>query len=154
MMGKTKDYGWFWEKLAAYLSRQGLKNTAQRTEIIEHFLGMGGHVTAEEIHLSLKNIDSKAGLATVYRTMGLLKEAGLADQKHFGAAKAAFEVHDPNEHHDHLICRDCGHVVEFENDKIEKLQNDIAKKHGFELADHRLELWGNCLKKNCEHRSS
>jgi Fur family ferric uptake transcriptional regulator len=153
-MEQSKDFGWFWEKLAGHLSKTGLKNTSQRSEIIEHFLKMGGHVSAEQLHMSLKGADSKAGLATVYRTMGLLKEAGLVDQKHFGTSKAAFEVHDPNCHHDHLICRDCGFVVEFENEKIEKLQRDIAKKHGFELVDHRLELWGGCLKKNCEHRKN
>jgi Fur family ferric uptake transcriptional regulator len=143
---------WFWKKLEVYIKKASLKLTSQRREIAEHFLSMDGHISAEQLHSSLKKSGSKAGLATVYRTMTLLKEADLVDQKFFENQKATFEVVNPGEHHDHLICNSCGHVVEFESDQIEKLQLKVAKKFGFTLTDHRLELWGDCQIENCSRR--
>ncbi len=150
----SEKFDWFWKKLDSHLKESSLKNTSQRAEIIRHFLEMSGHISAEQLHLSLKNTGSKAGLATVYRTMALLKDAGLVDQKFFGDQKATFEVINPGEHHDHLICNDCGYVAEFENDEIERIQELIAKELKFELTNHRLELWGKCLIKNCDRKKS
>ena len=88
--------------------------------------------------------EPRIGYATVYRTLKLLKECGLAYERHFGDGVSRYEVAWDDEHHDHLICIDCGKIVEFEDEGIEKLQHDVAAKHGFTLVRHRLELYGMC----------
>lgn len=135
---------WFWEKLDQYLAKQGLKQTQQRRTILEFFLNLNTHVTAEELHEKLRGDDQTIGLATVYRTLSLLKDAGLVDHKQFGDGKSVWEVREPNRHHDHLICLGCGLVIEFENEEIEALQKLVAQKHGFSLTSHNLDLYGQC----------
>jgi len=135
---------WFWERLDQYLAKSQLKHSKQRNFIIAEFLQMKTHVSAEELYSQLKAMDHNPGLATVYRTLNLLKEAGLVDQKQFSDGKSVFEVMAPGSHHDHLICLSCHKVIEFENEEIEKLQEIVAKKHGFKLTKHSLELFGLC----------
>ncbi|MBC7659964.1 MAG: transcriptional repressor [Chitinophagaceae bacterium] len=135
---------WFWEKLNHYLAKSQLKHSKQRNFIIEEFLAMDSHVSAEELYSQLKNRDHNPGLATVYRTLNLLKDAGLVDQKQFSDGKSVFEVMAPDSHHDHLICLSCHKVIEFENEEIERLQELVAKKHSFKLTKHSLELFGHC----------
>ncbi|RYZ64204.1 MAG: transcriptional repressor, partial [Proteobacteria bacterium] len=134
-----------------YLAKSQLKHSKQRNFIIEEFLSMNSHVSAEELYSQLKNMDHNPGLATVYRTLNLLKDAGLVDQKQFSDGKSVFEVMAPDSHHDHLICLLCHKVVEFENEEIERLQEQVAKKYNFKLTKHSLELFGHCsdcVKKN------
>jgi len=146
------DFRWFWQELDRYLGTKSLKQTRQRRIIVQHFLELNRHVDAEELHARTRNAGHDFGLATIYRTLNLLTEAGLAEQKSFTDGKAVFEVNLPDQHHDHLICLECGHVLEFENSEIEDLQEKVAAKHGFELKSHRLDLFGRCLKKDCDLR--
>ncbi len=141
---KTETYAWFWERLDQYLAKAQLKQSKQRNYIIEEFLKMDSHVSAEELYGHLKGSDQNPGLATVYRTLNLLREAGLVDQKQFTDGKSVFEVLTPGSHHDHLICLQCHKVIEFHNAQIEKLQEQIAKDYGFVLKHHSLELFGLC----------
>ena len=141
---KIESYTWFWERLDKYLAKAQLKQSKQRNFIIEEFLKMDKHVSAEELHAHLKFSDQNPGLATVYRTLNLLREAGLVDQKQFTDGKSVFEVLLPGTHHDHLICLHCHKVIEFHNAQIEKLQEQIANEFGFTLKHHSLELFGTC----------
>jgi len=146
------DFAWFWLELDRYLTSKALKQTRQRRIIVQHFLALNRHVDAEELYARTRNAGHDFGLATIYRTLNLLTEAGLAEQKSFSDGRSVFEVNLPDQHHDHLICLECGHVLEFENSEIEDLQEKVAAKHGFELKSHRLDLFGRCLKKDCDLR--
>jgi len=148
----SSDFSWFWTQLDAYLASQDLKQTKQRKLIVEKFLLLDSHVDAEKLHEVIRGEGHNVGLATVYRTLNLLKSAGLAEQQSFADGRAVFEVLVPHKHHDHLVCLVCGKVVEFINEKIEQLQLDVAKKHGFTLEDHRLDLYGHC--RNCRNGAS
>jgi Fur family transcriptional regulator, ferric uptake regulator len=130
--------------LDAYIEREGLKHSRQRELIVEAFFGMNGHVTVEELVARVRKDDPRVSLATVYRTMKLLAECGLASARQFGDGQTRYEAAAGREHHDHLICRICGDIVEFSNDRIEALQDAIAKHHGFEVESHKLELYGRC----------
>ena len=135
---------WFWDRLNSYLKAHDLKQTSQRNIIVERFLHMDKHVDVESLHNNLKGEGHNVGLATIYRTMNLLKNAGLVMQHTFSDSKAVFEVLIPHTHHDHLVCLICGRVTEFVDEEIEKLQEAIAERKGFKLLDHRLDLYGYC----------
>lgn len=152
MGSKEQDLQWFWSRLETYLDRENLKQSKQRNRIIELFIEMNDHVSAEELHQYALSKDVPAGLATIYRTLKLLKDASLVDQKQFEDGKFVFEIDWPHSHHDHLICQTCERVIEFENQEIERLQNEVAKAYGFRLTNHRLDLWGECLDAKCEYR--
>lgn len=148
-----ESYRWFWDALDTYLADKNLKQTQQRRKLIELFLKMNTHISAEELHEAARKAGHNIGLATIYRTLNLLSEADLVEQKSFGDGRHVFEVNMPGEHHDHLICLDCGAVIEFENQEIEALQERIAANHQIQLKAHRLDLFGHCLKKDkCERR--
>jgi len=150
---ETFGFAWFWEGLDQYLERMGLKQTQQRRLIVQAFLEMNTHVDAEELYKRLAGEGHEIGLATVYRTLNLLTEAGLIEQKSFQDGRAVFEVAHPGSHHDHLICTECGIVVEFEDEEIEALQLKIASRYGIELISHRLDLYGHCTDKSaCKAR--
>lgn len=151
---KDSENKWFWLALDAYLEGQSLKQTKQRAVIVEYFLKADTHIDADELHRIVQKQGHDIGLATIYRTLNLLTEAGLAEQRSFTDGRSVFEILRPNHHHDHLICVECRHVIEFENSAIEALQEKVAKEFGFELVSHRLDLFGRCMKKNCERRPS
>ena len=138
------DLDWFWDGLNAYLSRNQLKQTKQRKIVVSHFLNLDSHVDAEDLYESVRSEGFNIGLATIYRTLNLLKDAGLVEQRSFADGRAVFEVLKPGNHHDHIVCIDCGRIVEFENEEIEALQKIEASKFGFVLTSHRLELYGRC----------
>ncbi len=144
MADKNVHLKWFWTGLDDYLAKNKLKQTKQRRLIIEYFLGMKNHVDAEELYEIARRKGSNVGLATIYRTLNLLKDAGLVDQNSFVNGRAVYEIAEPGQHHDHLICTSCGKVIEFANDKIEDLQLEVAKSLGFQLSSHRLDLFGLC----------
>ena len=144
MKDENKDLIWFWKRLDDYLSANDLKQTKQRRFIIERFLELEDHTDAETLYSIVREENTKIGLATIYRTLNLLHEAGLVLQHSFADGKAVFELDTPHAHHDHLICVSCGKVVEFENDEIEALQLSVANKYGYRLTSHKLELFGNC----------
>lgn len=128
-----------------YISKKGLKSTKQRDRIVQEFFKKHQHMTVEDLWARVKAADQKIGYATVYRTLKLLTEAGLAFKREFGEGHALYE-HATSHHHDHLICLRCCQIVEFENDEIENLQERVCKKHKFALLMHKLELYGYCDK--------
>jgi len=128
--------------LARYMSERGLKSTRQRSLVLSTFFHAGGHLNVEELLARIREVDPKVSAATVYRTMKLLTESGIAHARHFGDGQTRFEI--ASEHHDHLICTSCGTIVEFEDDKIEALQLEVARRHGFTVTDHKMELYGRC----------
>jgi Fur family ferric uptake transcriptional regulator len=130
----------------AYLERKGLKTTQQREARGDAFLRTSGHVALEDLLSSARRKHPSVGLATVYRTVKLLEEAGIAEARHFGPGQTLYEVSEGRAHHDHLICDACGFIIEFENDEIEQLQDNAAKRHGFNVLRHRHELFGLCEK--------
>ncbi len=147
------DHGWLWDKLDAYLARHSLRQTNQRKDIVNALISMREkHVDAEKLHNAVKDLGLDIGLATIYRTLGLLREAGIVEQRSFTDGRAIFELAIPDEHHDHLICIDCGIVKEFENEEIEALQLKIANSLGFSLSSHKLELYARCLREPCPNR--
>jgi Fur family ferric uptake transcriptional regulator len=130
----------------------GLKATLPRLKILELFQrGTQRHMTAEDVYrqLVLQNVD--IGLATVYRVLMQFEQAGILTRSHFESERAVYELNE-GEHHDHLVCLDCGRVEEFHDPEIEALQVKVAKRQGFEIADHALSLYAHCRKKNCAHR--
>ncbi len=133
LKGKWKDY----------LQSNGLNTTQQREVIVEQFLRSEEHISTDDLLERSRQLNPKIGYATVYRTLKLLVEAGLAHQRDFGEGQSRFEV--VSEHHDHLICTKCGLVLEFEDEAIEALQDEVAKRlGGFKIVQHRLELYGLC----------
>ena len=130
------------EKFRAFIREQGLKSTRQRDDIAAWFFEVRGHLSADQIYRAVKDVNPNIGFSTVYRTMKLLCEAGLVQERHFGDGETLYE--NVAAHHDHCICNSCGKIVEFENDEIEKLQDSVAAAFGFKLQSHKMELYGLC----------
>ncbi|MFA7665404.1 MAG: ferric iron uptake transcriptional regulator [Burkholderiaceae bacterium] len=134
------------------LKSMGLKATLPRVKILEIFQqGKQRHMSAEDVYRELLAENQDIGLATVYRVLTQFEQAGLIKRNNFEAGKAVFEL-DEGTHHDHLVCLQCGRVEEFFDAEIEERQHKIAEARGFTLQDHALSLYGNCTRKNCEHR--
>lgn len=127
-----------------YLQRKGLKSTRQREIILDEFLKAGSHLSTEDLYLRLRKKHPTIGYATVYRTLKLFAECGIASECHFSNRETRYEASTGHEHHDHLICTECGAIIEFEDPRIEELQEKVAKEHGFRISNHRLELFGLC----------
>jgi Fur family transcriptional regulator, ferric uptake regulator len=138
------------EKLQAYMAKKGLRSTEQRRVIVDTFFESAAHITIEELLAQVRESDPKVGYATVYRTLKLLAECGVAHERRFGDGVTRYEVAH-HEHHDHLICTECGVIEEFEEEAIERLQEQVAARHGFRIRFHKLELYGMCAK--CQKRS-
>jgi Fur family ferric uptake transcriptional regulator len=136
------------EVLGRYMAQRGLKSTRQRNLIIDTFFSAAGHLSVEDVWAKVRQRDAKVSVATVYRTMKLLSECGLAHARNFGDGQTRYEAAVGRHHHDHLICTQCGTIVEFENDRIEALQDAVARKHGFRVTSHKMELYGLC--RNCQ----
>lgn len=130
--------------LKAYLEKAGLKSTAQRDYIAETFFKTNTHISLDELLKKVKRKNSRIGYATVYRTMKLLTECGLALARQFGDGQTRYENMPADGHHDHIICIKCSKIAEFQNQKIEQLQIEAAKKLGFTVVNHKLELYGYC----------
>jgi Fur family ferric uptake transcriptional regulator len=129
---------------ADYVAQQRLKMTPQRRHILDVFLGQKGHVTSEELYEKVKSSYKTIGQATVYRTLKLLSGAGIAKEVDFGDGVTRYERQHGNDHHDHLICEHCGKNVEVLDETIEKLQEEVAARHGFKLTRHKMYLYGIC----------
>jgi|TARA_B110000495_G_scaffold59327_1_gene50374 Fur family ferric uptake transcriptional regulator len=108
--------------------------------------GTKDHPDVDELHKRVSEVDSKISIATVYRTVKLFEESGIIEKHDFKGGKARYEQ-SPDEHHDHLIDINSGEIVEFVDEEIEKLQNAVAKRLGYKLVDHKLELYGSKIKK-------
>ncbi|MBX7222210.1 MAG: transcriptional repressor [Blastocatellia bacterium] len=127
-----------------HLQQQKLKRTSQRDLILEVFLDIERHLSVEELYDLVKQKDSSVGFTTVYRTMHLLVEAGLARQVEFNDGRTRYEHEYKHDHHDHLICTECSALIEFYNPEIERLQEEIAKSFGFHVQSHSHRLFGTC----------
>ena len=140
-------------RLQSYMAKKGLRSTAQRRLIVDTFFEGSPHMTIEDLLNEVRSRDRGIGYATVYRTLKLLAESGVASERRFDDGLSRYELADEaNTHHDHLICTSCGKIVEFENDKIEELQEAVAKKFGFRLVTHKMELYGICA--DCRRAAS
>ena len=134
------------------LKNTGLKATLPRLKILELFQrGKNRHMTAEDIYRLLLEEHSDVGLATVYRVLTQFEQAGILIRSHFESGKAVYEL-DEGQHHDHLVCLDCGKVEEFYDAEIEKRQQVVAKSKGFTITDHALSLYATCNRENCPSR--
>ena len=127
-----------------HLRQQGLKSTSQRDDIARVFFASHRHISVEELYNAVKQINSRIGYATVYRTMKLLTECGLAVERHFRDAEARYESVAEGHHHDHLICEGCGKIIEFEEQRVDALQSEVAQRFGFQLTGRKMELYGRC----------
>jgi Fur family ferric uptake transcriptional regulator len=132
--------------LLEYIERRGLKHSRQRELVADAFFGMRGHVSVEELVERSRRRDPRVSVATVYRTMKLLVESGAATARRFGDGQTRYEPSAGRAHHDHLICNACGEIVEFADEQIEELQALVARRHGFEVESHKLELYGKCAR--------
>lgn len=132
------------QHLSAWISARGLKSTRQRDLIVDTFFQANGHVSVGELLERVLQRDTRIGAATVYRTMKILTEAGLASPRHFDDGQTRYEAALDRHHHDHLICTCCHKIVEFENERIERLQDAVAAEHGFVVLRHKMELYGVC----------
>ncbi len=140
-------------KHADELKSSGLKATLPRIRILEVFQRTERrHMTAEDVYKALLADDSDVGLATVYRVLMQFEQAGLLTRSNFESGKSVFEL-NAGEHHDHLVCLDCGRVEEFFDPEIEARQRAVALARGFELQEHSLSLYARCSKPQCPHRS-
>jgi len=128
--------------LARYLEEHNLKHTKQREAILDVFLRARGHIASDELHQRVREEHPQIGYTTVYRTMKLLCDAGLATERNFDDGVTRYEI--ATEHHDHLVCLKCGKIVEFECQMIETTQDEIAARYGFRVLRHRHELYGHC----------
>ncbi len=134
------------------LKSTGLKATMPRLKILDVFQkGAQRHMTAEDVFRVLLDDRSDIGLATVYRVLTQFEQAGILLRSHFESGKAVYELNE-GQHHDHLVCLDCGRVEEFYDAEIEKRQHDVALAKGFDIADHALSLYAHCTKGACPHR--
>jgi Fur family ferric uptake transcriptional regulator len=132
----------------------GLKATLPRLKILDLFEQSDKrHMTAEEVYRLLSDEGQDIGLATVYRVLTQFEQAGLLIRHHFDSDKAVFELNQ-GDHHDHLVCLQCGKVEEFFDAEIERRQQRIAKERGFAIRDHSLQIYADCVKENCPHRKT
>lgn len=135
------------------LKSTGLKATVPRLKILEVFQrGTQRHMTAEDVYRILLQEHADVALATVYRVLTQFEQAGILLRSHFESDKAVYEL-DEGQHHDHLVCLDCGRVEEFYDAEIEKRQHAVAKAKGFAIADHALSLYAHCTNLACPHRA-
>ena len=132
------------ERLGAWIAARGLKATRQRDLIVDTFFSQSGHLSVDELLAQVTARDATIGAATVYRTMKILTDSGLASARHFEGGQTRYEAAIDRHHHDHLICTSCGNIFEFENERIESLQESVAREHGFTVTHHKLELYGLC----------
>jgi len=130
------------------LKDAGLKVTHPRVKILELFQSNPhSHLSADDIHNNLMKKDENIGLATIYRVLTQLEEAGLIQKNHFDDSSSSYEI--KKRHHDHLICNVCGKIVEFTDDDLEELQEKISKRYNFVLDTHVMTLFGTCTNGEC-----
>ncbi len=135
------------------LKDMGLKATLPRLRILDLFENTDvRHLTAEDVYRLLMKEGVDIGLATIYRVLTQFEQAGLLVRHHFESGKAVYELNQGG-HHDHLVCLQCGRVEEFIDEEIEKRQKKIAKERGFEIHDHSLHLYADCIKTGCPYKT-
>ena len=132
------------EVFLRHIQKQGLKRTAQRDLILDVFLQTEGHLSGDDLYRLVREKDHSVGQTTVYRTLRLLTDAGLAREVRFGDGRAHYEHNYKHQHHDHMICKECGKIIEFYSPELEAIQDAMAAKHRFELTSHLLRMIGIC----------
>jgi len=132
------------------LKKAGLKVTLPRIKILEILQNpKHQHISAEDVYKILIEMEEEIGLATVYRVLNQFDDAGILNRHHFEGGKSVFEI-SHKKHHDHLVCLKCGKVVEFEDDIIERRQEEVAKANNMHLINHSLYLYGECKEGDCD----
>ena len=132
------------EVFIKHLQKAGLKRTSQRDLILDVFLRTERHLSSEDLYRLVKVEDPSIGQTTVYRTLKLLSEAGLAREVRFGDGRTHYEHNYKHQHHDHMICMECGKIIEFFSAELEAIQDAMAAKHRFEVRQHLLRILGVC----------
>ncbi|MDX6614096.1 MAG: Fur family transcriptional regulator, ferric uptake regulator [Blastocatellia bacterium] len=143
------------EVFLKHIQKQGLKRTSQRDLILDVFLRTEKHLSSEDLYRLVREQDTNIGQTTVYRTLKLLSEAGLAREVRFGDGITHYEHNYKHEHHDHMICSQCGKIIEFYSAELEALQDAMAAKHKFEVTQHLLRIIGVCAdcRRNAKSRT-
>jgi Fur family ferric uptake transcriptional regulator len=131
-------------RLDAHMRQRGLRSTDQRRIIIDTFFDIDGHATIDRLAELVRARDPRIGYATVYRTVRMLVASRVAKERRFGDGHTRYEMADEQAHHDHLICLACGRITGFDEPSIEPVRQRIAERHGFELHEHKHELYGLC----------
>ncbi|PHR58953.1 MAG: transcriptional repressor [Arcobacter sp.] len=146
---RTIEYDTLLEEFKALLKKNGEKFTIQREIILETLYNSDEHLTPEALHqlIQKEHPELKTGIATIYRTLSRLEESDIVTSLSFGAQGKKYEL-GAKDHHDHMICTECGDITEFLDDEIERLQELIAKDFGFKIKDHSMQLYGLC--KTCQ----
>ena len=128
-----------------WIKDQGLKATSQREDIAQVFFATNRHISVEELYSEVRHVNPRVGYATVYRTMKLLKECGLAAERHFADGQARFERSQPDgEHHHHLVCDRCGKLVAFDDAGLERAIGRLSDRLGVRIDSHDVLLHGAC----------
>lgn len=145
MITENIEYAVLLESFKKILKESGLKYTRQREIVLNILYHSDTHFTPESLYMEIKRKEPNlnVGIATVYRTLNLLEDSQMVTSLSFGAAGKKFELAN-KPHHDHLICKNCGKIVEFENSIVERQQALIAKEHKFKLTGHLMQLYGIC----------
>ncbi len=141
------------EVFLKHIQKKGLKRTAQRNLILDVFLRTEAHVSGDDLYRLVREEDPTVGQTTVYRTLRLLTDAGLAREVRFGDGRAHYEHNYKHQHHDHMICSECGKIIEFYSPELESIQDAMAAKHRFELTSHLLRMIGICAECRREERA-
>lgn len=133
------------QKLLEFMRSKGLKQTQQRQVLFDCFVTSEGHLAIEDLLARAQPELPGIGYATVYRTLKLFTEAGIAHERRFQDGFSRYEPAEQGEHHDHLICKLCGHIFEFEDDVVERRQAEVAAAHGMKVVAHRHDIYGECI---------
>ncbi len=147
MNANAKDLDLYLEELKSIVKKRGLKYSLQREQILKVLFNAQKHLTPEEIYNEVKKENSTIGLATVYRTLSFLEREEMVSSISFGSEGKKYEL-NRGEHHDHMICIKCGKIIEFFDEELERLQEEIAKKNSFKLITHQMNMYGVC--KECQ----
>ena len=150
---RTLEYDTLLERFKQILKKNALKFTIQREVILKTLYDSDEHLTPEALHRLIQNKypDLKIGIATVYRTLSLLEDSDIVTSLSFGTQGKKYEL-GAKEHHDHMICTECGDITEFVDEEIEKRQEKIAKEFGFAMKDHSMQIYGIC--KKCQEKNN
>ncbi len=140
------------EIVERYMREHGYRWTAQRRLIAEVAFGTHEHFNAEELLDMCRQVDSQVSRATVYRTLTMLEEAGFVGSLDTGEGGRRFEHVLGHAHHDHMLCEECGHIIEFHDEELERRKEQVARDRGYTLVSHTLKLVVRCERADCEHR--
>ena len=156
MAGKKETFQNEKQIFLEHIQKTGLRKTAQRDLILEIFLITDEHLSSEDLYWLVQKQDPTVGHTTVYRTLKLLTDAGLAREVRLGDGRTYYEHHYNHEHHDHMICTECGKVIEFFSPELEAMQDEMADKYKFKPTHHSLRILGICedCQKNETHSLS